>query len=42
MREIIQLRSEPPEGIRIICDEENMLDVTGIIAGPGSLPPSFI
>jgi ubiquitin-conjugating enzyme E2 S len=35
MREITQLRSDPPEGIRIVTDEENLLDVTGIIAGPG-------
>ena len=35
MREIKQLQTEPPEGIRITTDEENILDVTGIIQGPG-------
>ena len=35
VREIKQLQTEPPEGIRITTDEENILDVTGIIQGPG-------
>ena len=35
MRELTELRSNPPEGIRVVTNEENMLDVTGIIAGPG-------
>ncbi|KAG8679286.1 hypothetical protein FRC09_019075, partial [Ceratobasidium sp. 395] len=38
VKEISQLRSEPPEGIRVITNEENMLDVTGIIAGPEGTP----
>ncbi|KAG8858922.1 hypothetical protein FRB96_004742 [Tulasnella sp. 330] len=38
MREIKQLKTEPQEGIRIITDEENMLDVTGIIQGPDGTP----
>ncbi|KAG8715619.1 hypothetical protein FRC08_010331 [Ceratobasidium sp. 394] len=38
VKEISQLRSEPPEGIRVVTNEENMLDVTGIIAGPEGTP----
>lgn len=37
MRELIQLKNEPPEGIRIVTPDDNMLDVTGIIEGPGAL-----
>lgn len=35
MREISELKNSPPEGIRIVTNEENILDVTGIIEGPG-------
>lgn len=35
MREISELKNSPPEGIRIVTSEENILDVTGIIEGPG-------
>lgn len=35
MREINDLRKSPPEGIRVQTNEEDMLDVTGIIEGPG-------
>lgn len=35
MREIAQLQTNPPEGIRVVAGEDNMLDVTGIIQGPG-------
>ncbi|KAF8658425.1 hypothetical protein AX16_001976 [Volvariella volvacea WC 439] len=35
MREISDLRKNPPEGIRIQTSEEDMLDITGIIEGPG-------
>ncbi|KAF8722335.1 Ubiquitin-conjugating enzyme E2, partial [Rhizoctonia solani] len=38
VKEIQQLRAEPPEGIRVVPSEENMLDVTGIIAGPEGTP----
>jgi len=38
MREINTLRTGPPEGIRISVSEEDMLDVTGIIAGPVDTP----
>lgn len=38
VKEINQLRTEPPEGIRIRTNEENMLDVTGVIAGPEGTP----
>ena len=37
MRELMQLRNKPPEGIRVVSPEENMLDITGIIEGPGEL-----
>lgn len=37
MREIGELQSSPPEGIRLQANEDNMLDVVGIIAGPGEL-----
>ena len=36
MRELIQLKNEPPEGIRVSHPDDNMLDVTGIIEGPGT------
>ena len=35
MRELSELKRNPPEGIRVVTSEENMLDVTGIIEGPG-------
>lgn len=35
MRELSELKSSPPEGIRIVTNEENILDVTGLIEGPG-------
>lgn len=35
MRELSELQTNPPEGIRIVTSEDNMLDVTGIIQGPG-------
>ncbi|KAH7882199.1 ubiquitin-conjugating enzyme/RWD-like protein [Phlebopus sp. FC_14] len=38
MREITELKNSPPEGIRIVTSEENMLDVTGIIEGPEGTP----
>ncbi|KAF9239412.1 ubiquitin-conjugating enzyme/RWD-like protein [Melanogaster broomeanus] len=38
MREITELKNSPPEGIRIMTSEENMLDVTGIIEGPEGTP----
>jgi ubiquitin-conjugating enzyme E2 S len=36
MRELNDLRKNPPEGIRVQTNEEDMLDVTGIIEGPGA------
>lgn len=39
MRELSELKKSPPEGIRIQTSEEDMLDVTGIIQGPGELAP---
>ncbi|KAF8588042.1 hypothetical protein K439DRAFT_1406754 [Ramaria rubella] len=38
IREITQLRQEPPEGIRVCTNEENMLDLIGIIEGPAGTP----
>jgi ubiquitin-conjugating enzyme E2 S len=35
MKEITELQTNPSEGIRIQTSEENMLDLTGIIEGPG-------
>jgi ubiquitin-conjugating enzyme E2 S len=35
MREIVELKNTPPEGIRVVTSEENMLDLTGIVEGPG-------
>ena len=35
MRELNELQTSPPEGIRVVNNEDNMLDVTGIIKGPG-------
>lgn len=35
MRELNELEKSPPEGIRMQMNDEDMLDVTGIIAGPG-------
>ncbi|TFY61630.1 hypothetical protein EVG20_g6976 [Dentipellis fragilis] len=38
MRELAELRSSPPEGVRVAVNEDNMLDVTGIIEGPEGTP----
>ncbi|KZS86468.1 hypothetical protein SISNIDRAFT_461673 [Sistotremastrum niveocremeum HHB9708] len=38
IREISSLKNQPPEGIRIVTNEEDMLDVVGIIAGPSGTP----
>jgi ubiquitin-conjugating enzyme E2 S len=35
MRELTEMTKSPPEGIRVAAGEDNMLDVTGIIEGPG-------
>lgn len=39
MRELAEMKKNPPEGIRIQTNEEDMMDVTGIIQGPGELNP---
>ena len=36
MRELNELRTNPPDGIRVVVNEDNMLDVTGIVEGPGA------
>ena len=41
MRELSELEKNPPEGIRVQTSDEDMLDVTGIIEGPGALFPRF-
>ncbi|TBU55182.1 ubiquitin-conjugating enzyme/RWD-like protein [Dichomitus squalens] len=38
MRELSELRTNPPDGIRIVVNEDNMLDVTGIVEGPEGTP----
>ena len=38
MRELNELRTNPPDGIRVVVNEDNMLDVTGIVEGPGTSP----
>ena len=35
MRELMELDRNPPEGIRVQTNDEDLLDVTGIIEGPG-------
>jgi ubiquitin-protein ligase len=35
IKELGQLRSDPPEDIRVQVDEEDILQFVGIIAGPG-------
>ena len=35
MKELAELKINPPEGIRVATNDENFLDVTGIIEGPG-------
>jgi hypothetical protein len=41
MRELAELKKNPPEGIRIQTNEQDMMDVTGIIQGPGEHIPRF-
>ena len=36
MKEIVELQNNPPEGVRIVTSEDNMLDVTGVVEGPGT------
>ena len=36
LKELAELQTSPPEGIRVVTSEANMLDVTGIIEGPGA------
>ncbi|PCH42941.1 hypothetical protein WOLCODRAFT_138121 [Wolfiporia cocos MD-104 SS10] len=38
MRELSELQTNPPEGIRVVTSEDNLLDVTGIIEGPEGTP----
>ncbi|KAF8262656.1 ubiquitin-conjugating enzyme/RWD-like protein [Lactarius quietus] len=38
MRELKELRTSPPEGIRVQLSEESVLDVVGIVEGPEGTP----
>jgi len=38
LKEINRLRADPPEGIRIKTNDEDILDLTGIIQGPADTP----
>lgn len=38
MRELVELKKSPPEGVRVLTSEDNMLDVTGIVEGPEGTP----
>ena len=35
MRELNELRTNTPDGIRVVVNEDNMLEVTGIVEGHG-------
>ncbi len=35
MRELLELKKSPPEGIRVQTSDDDMLDVVGLIEGPG-------
>jgi ubiquitin-conjugating enzyme E2 S len=34
-REMVTLRSEPPEGVRIVVDEDDISAIEGWVQGPG-------
>ncbi|KAK2465550.1 hypothetical protein APHAL10511_002442 [Amanita phalloides] len=38
MRELAELKKNPPEGIQVQTNEQDMMDVTGIIEGPEGTP----
>jgi len=38
IKELTQLKSDPPEDIRVQLDEEDVLQFVAIIAGPGESP----
>jgi len=38
MREVATLRTSPPDGLRIVTSDEDMLDIIGVIAGPEGTP----
>lgn len=38
LRELAELQRNPPEGIRVQTNEDNMLDVVGLIEGPEGTP----
>ncbi|WRT67929.1 uncharacterized protein IL334_004903 [Kwoniella shivajii] len=37
-RETIHLRSDPPEGVRIVVDEDDLTNMEGWVQGPGGTP----
>lgn len=36
-REMVKLRSDPPEGVRVVVDEEDLTNMEGWVQGPGEL-----
>jgi ubiquitin-protein ligase len=42
LRELKELRTSPPEGIRVQLSEESVLDVVGIIEGPGESSHGYL
>ncbi|TXT16033.1 hypothetical protein VHUM_00536 [Vanrija humicola] len=37
-REVVTLRTEPPEGVRIVVDEDDLTALEGWVQGPGGTP----
>ena len=35
-KEVVSLRNEPPEGVRIVVDEEDLTAMEGWVQGPGT------
>ena len=42
MRELAEMKKNPPEGIRVQTNEQDMMDITGIIQGPGEHIPRLL
>jgi hypothetical protein len=41
-KEIAELAANPPDGIKVIVNEENITDIQALIQGPGALQFSFV
>jgi len=41
-KELNQLRADPPEGIRVVVDEEDISQFTAWVQGPGECKPSSL